>query len=113
MLFRSIDLNCCRQVQVEIRNADRYPGTVSLELYVMATDSPGSPSLSLGTLPVQSAPDLKADPVQPVPELLQFSIPEDEALDACNELKVVFRRDRSRADKSARVAIERFVLVPK
>jgi hypothetical protein len=34
-------------------------------------------------------------------------------LTACDELKVVFKRDRSRQDKSARVAIDRFVLVPK
>jgi len=112
-LDQPIDLNCCSQVQVEIRNADRYPGTVSLELVAMATDSPGAPAVSLGTAQVQSAPDLKSDPVAAVPEMLQFSISEDEALGACNELKVVFRRDRSRADKSARVAIERFVLVPK
>jgi hypothetical protein len=112
-LDQPIDLNCCRQVQVEIRNADRYPGTVSLELYAMATDSPGAPATSLGSAQVHSAPDLKRDPVAAVPEILEFTITEDEALAACNELKVVFRRDRSRADKSARVAVERFVLVPK
>jgi len=112
-LDQPIDLNCCSQVQVEVRNADRYPGTVTLELFAMATDSPGAPSISLGSAQVQSVPDLKRDPVAAVPETLQFAISADEALDACNELKVVFRRDRSRADKSARVAVERFVLVPK
>ena len=30
----------------------------------------------------------------------------------CTELKVTFRRAKVRADKSARIAIERFVLVP-
>jgi hypothetical protein len=79
----------------------------------MATDSPGAPSRSLGSAAVQSVPNLKSDPVTAVPETLQFAIPSEEALEACNEFKVVFRRDRSRADKSARVAIERFVLVPK
>ena len=112
-LDEPIDLNCCSQVQVEIRNADRYPGTISLELFVMANDPPGSVSRSLGSAPVQSVPDLNRDPVAAVPETLQFAISEEDALNACNELKVVFRRDRSRADKSARVAIERFVLVPR
>ena len=112
-LDQPIDLHCCSQVQVEIRNADRYPGTVSLELFVMAGDEPGAPSRSLGTMQVQSAPNLNADPVAAVPETLRFPITEDAALAACDELRVVFRRERSRADKSARVSIERFVLVPK
>jgi len=110
-LDQPIDLNCCTEVQVEVRNADRYPGTVSIELYAMAADSPGA--VSLGSAQVRSTPDLKKDPVSAVPETLQFTIPEGEAPEACTELKVVFRRDRSRADKSARVAVERFVLVPK
>lgn len=112
-LDQPIDLNCCSAVQLEIRNADRYPGTVVLELYAMATGSPGAPAKSLGTAPVESVPDLKKDPVAAVAETLQFAISEDAALDACTELKVVFRRDRTRADKSARVAVERFILVPK
>ncbi|HEY2014060.1 MAG TPA: hypothetical protein VGH38_11205 [Bryobacteraceae bacterium] len=111
-LDQPVDLHCCNKVQVEIWNADRYPGTVWLEVFAMTADSSDA-AQSLGTAQVQSTPDLKSDPVRAVSETLEFAIPAEETLDACTELKVVFRRDRSRQDKSAKVAIERFVLVPK
>jgi len=63
----------------------------------------------LGTAPVTSTPDLRADPVVAVPETLDFPI---SGGGSCTELKVTFRRARSRVDKSARIAIERFLLVP-
>jgi hypothetical protein len=96
-----IDLSCCRSVKVEIWNADRFPGTVSLELF--CNDH------RLGAAPVRSVPDLQRDPLVAVPETLEIPAP---AGGSCRELKVSFRRDRSRADKSARIAIDRFVLVP-
>jgi hypothetical protein len=100
-LDEPIDLSCCRALRVEIWNADRFPGTVALELY--ADDR------LLGSMPVRSAPDLQRDPIVAAPESLEFPIT---AGGMCTELKVTFRRARTRADKSARIAIERFVLVP-
>jgi hypothetical protein len=97
-----VDLGCCSRVRVEIWNADRYPGTVTLEL--LADDT------SLGTAPVNSRPDLDRDPIVAVPEPLDFRIPP--GIRPVRELKVVFRRNRTRADKSARIAIDRFVLLP-
>jgi hypothetical protein len=96
-----LDLSCCSGIRVEIWNADRYPGTVSLVLY--ADDRP------LGTAPVRSTPDLQRDPVTAVPESIDFRI---SGAAQCKELKVTFHRERQRADKSARIAIERFVLLP-
>ena len=100
-LDEPIDLSCCRMVRIEIWNADRYPETVALEL--SADDK------LIGSAPVRSTPDLRADPVIAVPETLDFPI---SGGGSCTELKVTFRRARSRADKSARIAIERFLLVP-
>ncbi len=100
-LDEPIDLSCCHAVRIEIWNADRYPGTVALELY--ANDK------LLGSTPVRSTPDLQRDPVVAVAETLEFPI---SAAVLCTELKVTFRRARARGDKSARIAIERFVLVP-
>jgi hypothetical protein len=97
-----IDLRCCSRVRVEIWNADRFPGTVSLDLF--------ADGRFLGNAPVRSSPDLKRDPVIAVPETLDFSTAN--AWGPCKELKVVFRRARLRMDKSARIAIERFVLTP-
>jgi len=100
-LDEPVDLSCCSAMRVEIWNADKYPGTVTLELY--ANDK------LLGAAPVRSMPDLQRDPVVAAPETLDFPITSGVM---CTELKVTFRRARIRADKSARIAIERFVLVP-
>ena len=108
-----IALNCCSRLQIEIANADRYPGTVALELVLSDSESARRMSVSLGKAPVTSAPDLTKDPVMAVRETLDFNVPAAPALEEFDELKVVFHRDRSRMDKSAKIAIERFVLVPR
>jgi len=108
-LDEPIDLNCCVKIKVDIWNADRYPRTVGLELFAMQEGV----AKSYGLLPVTSTPQVSGESVVAVPETLEFTIPTEEAVTACDELKVVFRRDHGRNDKSARVAIERFVLVPK
>jgi hypothetical protein len=94
-----IDLSCCAEIQVAISNADRYPGTVELELILIKDAS----SHSLGSLLV---------PTRPM-ALLHFPIPRDSALHQFNEIEVVFHRDRVRIDRSARIAIESFVLTPR
>jgi hypothetical protein len=105
-----IDLACCRSVQVQIWNADRHPGTVSLDFFALDSDGSFPRSQYFGSARVKSIPDVKDEQVVAVPEILEFSIPPD-PLDHCMAFRVVFRRDRSRADKSARIAIERFTLV--
>jgi hypothetical protein len=113
MLEQSIDAACCGKIQIAILNADRYPGTVSLELLLVNNQFSVSATESLGQAPVLSSPDLKADTVAPVPETLDFMVPANGALSQFNEFQVVFRRARPRSDKSARVSIERFILVPR
>jgi hypothetical protein len=98
-LEHSIDLSCCSEIQIAISNADRYPGTVTLELILIDNGSPQS----LGTSPVPARPDA----------LLRFPVPAGSAIRQFNELEVVFHRDRVRIDRSARIAIERFVLTPR
>ena len=65
-LDEPIDLSCCRTLRVEIWNADKYSGTVALELYANDT--------SLGVLPVRSTPDLQREPLVAVMESLDFPI---------------------------------------
>jgi hypothetical protein len=72
---------------------------VTLELILLDNGSPQS----LGTSSVPARPDA----------LLRFSIPAGSAIRQFNELEVVFHRDRVRMDRSARIAIERFVLAPR
>lgn len=107
VLPQDIDLACCSLVQVDIRNADRIPNTVSLELFVI-----GDSTVSLGTQPVRTTPNLLVTPVQPVAETLSFQVPPVASL-VFREFKVVFHRFKTRQDKSARVAIQRFILQPR
>jgi hypothetical protein len=51
--------------------------------------------------------------VVPVPESLDFPIPANATLDSFNEFKIVFRRAFRRADKSAKLAVDRFILMPR
>lgn len=112
-LEQPIDIGWCGRIGVEIANADRFPGTVSLELVLSNTRFGATATESLGLAPVLSTPDLKADPVVPAAETLKFTVPAAGALTQFNEFQVIFRRARVRADKSARVAILRFVLSPR
>ena len=112
-LDQSVSLSCCSSIRLDIRNADRYPGTISLELVLIAGDQPGAPSLSLGHVNVASRPDVSQDPVKPVSETLDFPIPSTAPLDSFNEFRIVFLRARVRMDKSAKLAIDRFILIPR
>lgn len=109
-----IDLNCCSRVQVAIRNADRYPETVSLELVLVNTSVPHNPSVSLGRMMVNSTRRWKLyEKPATVDETLSFPIPARRSLRAFDEVKIVFLLDRARADAGARIAIDHFVLVPR
>ncbi len=107
-LDREIDLSCCAAIRVDVLNADKFPGTVTLELALI--HHAGTP-MRLGRAPIRSTPDLSGDPVVPVQETLEFRIPA--IAPVFDEFDVMFHRERSRADRSARIAIQRFVLVPR
>jgi hypothetical protein len=113
-LANLIDLNCCSRLQIAIRNADRYPETVSLELVLVNTTVPHNPSVSLGRMMVTSTRPWKLyeKPVT-VEETLSFPIPAHRSLREFDEVKIVFLLDRARADDGARIAIDHFVLVPR
>ena len=109
-----IDLDCCSRIQIAIRNADRYPDTVSMELVLVNTALRGKPSLSLGTLTVKSTrPWRLYEERRPASETLNFAVPTHASIRRFDELMVVFRLDASRADAGPKIAIDRFVLVPR
>lgn len=110
-LDQLVDLRCCRAIQLIIRNADHFPGTVTVELVLLNSEMPRPYSQSLGQAVVTSKPDLTKDPVVPVTETLEFTMPAQPTLEAFDEFKVLFHRAHQRVDKSARVAIDRFVLI--
>jgi len=110
-LEQDIDISCCSRIEVSVLNADRYPKSVSLELILH--ELPGREAQSLGIEPVESVPNLESDPVKPVGETLSFQVPPEPAVREFNEMTVVYHRMNMRKDKSARIAIDRFILVPR
>jgi hypothetical protein len=110
-LDQPIDTSCCGAIRLEIWNADLYPGTVRMELYLADRQSPDRLFEFVGSAPVLTAPNPLAEPMKAVPETLTFVMPPAPRMKLFDLFRVVFRRDRSRADKSARIAIDRFVLV--
>jgi hypothetical protein len=46
-------------------------------------------------------------------QTLQFFVPSSGSLDEFNEFQVNFIRDPQRMDASAKIAIERFILIPR
>jgi len=109
-----IELACCGRIQLTIRNADPYSETVSLELILVNSTLPGKPSQSLGRVMVKSKRTWNIDGQQPpTHETLNFAIPANPAIHRFDEVKVVFRLDAFRADDGAKIAIDRFVLVPR
>ncbi len=107
-LDRELDLSCCRQINIEVLNADKHPATITLELAMI--DHAGPP-IRFGSAAIRSLPDLTQDPIIPVAETLEFQVPLNAAM--FDEFDVIFHRDRSRIDRSARISIQRFVLVPR
>jgi hypothetical protein len=99
-----VEIKCCSEIQLAIQNTDQYPGTISLELILIDLTAATNPAQSLGAIAAGS-PSLSV-------QLLRFPIPRVAAIGKFDEFKVVFRRAQLRADRSARIAIERFVLVP-
>jgi len=111
----SIDLSCCREIQIAISNADTYMGTVSLELILVNTILVHRPSQPLGTALVKSRPGWTFYGDQPPaqPETLIFAIPTTTGLHSFDEITIRFKLDAPRTDTGAKIAIERFVFVPR
>jgi hypothetical protein len=109
-----LDMSCCTRIGVGILNADRSPGSISIELTLTNLRLPGEPSQSLGRLPVTSKPQGAAEAdVQPVPEMLSFPMPISPTIRQFDAATVRFIRDGKHRVSSAKIAIERFTLVPR
>ncbi len=106
-----IDLDCCREIRVEIENNDPIAGSVSVELILVNTREGQEGEVSLGRAPVTSRP--QGGPDGTMRETLTFPIPTHASIRQFDELTLRFPRERFRMSRSAKVAIERFVLVPR
>jgi hypothetical protein len=113
-LDHAIDLSCCGAIRISLMNQDRYPGTVSLEMILSDSGEPSRLNQSLGRIQVSSRPQRRPfTSLLPVPETLTFDIPAGTRLRAFDEIQVIFHREMMRVDRSARMSIEEFVLIPR
>jgi hypothetical protein len=110
-LGKLLNLECCSAIRIEIRNADPFRDTVDLELVLINTREGQQGSQTLGRAPVESVPESPSG--APVKETLTFPIPPHPSIARFDELAIRFPRRYPRADRSAKIAIDRFVLVPK
>ncbi len=102
-LGRLIDVSACSRIDIAIRNADIFVGSLSMELILVNTTLTNHPSQSLGAVAV-------GDQKQ---ETLSFKIPPSPMIQQFDELTIRFPRKYYRATRSAKIAIERFFLVPR
>jgi hypothetical protein len=107
----TLDASRYRAIQLVFENADPFPGTVSIVLKIRNTADPAQPAQSLGIQQV-SGFNLAAASSRPSLETLIFRIPNTLKNHKFDELVVSFYLKGPRADKSARIAIDRFRLVP-
>lgn len=108
-LGRLIDISACSRIDIMVRNADGYPGSILLELILENTTLPPLHWQSLGVQPVVSRPGGG----NPMLETLSFKIPTHAAILQFDELTIRFHRAPNRSTRSAKVAIDRFFLVPR
>jgi hypothetical protein len=107
----TLDATRYRAIQLLVENADPFPGTVSIVLKIRDTTDPAQPAQSLGIQQV-SGFNLRTTSSTPTLQTLIFRIPNTLKTHKFDELVVSFYLQGARADKSARIAIEGFRLVP-
>lgn len=94
---RIIDLRCCSRIQVQVRNNDRYPGTVRMEL--LLSDTRNLWTISLGRQELRTTQRFRLYAVS-------GAEPFDEAI-------VRFHLNPARERRAAKIAVEAFVFVPR
>jgi hypothetical protein len=98
---RTIDMSCCSAIGVAIESGERYVGTVNLELELRNSTIADAPWYTLGELPVGRAAS----------QTLKFPLPARLRAGMFDEIQVLFHLLQPRADRSARIALRRFLFL--
>jgi hypothetical protein len=114
VLDKSIDLACCREIEIAITNADIRPGRISLGLILTDSTSPDKPSRNLGSRPIASSEPANI-PLnrEPIKEVLRFPIPRSSTTHRFNEITIVYIPTPERARGGAKVSIQSLTLTPR
>jgi hypothetical protein len=109
-----VNLACCSQIQVVIDNAEVGSHAIALELAVADSDHPGKAEHVVGTKAVPlHAPAESGKESANTQEVMTFDIPAAMVANNFNELIIRFRRGYRWNVASSRIAIKRFVFIPR
>jgi hypothetical protein len=103
-LPKPIELACCGAVEVMLAVRDSEPETVQVELVLVHHAQTGQARQSLGVQPLP--------PPARAPAGVRFTVPRPAEIASFDEILVWFHLQEPRQGRSARLAIERFNLVP-
>jgi len=108
-LSRRIELGCCGRIEVAVLNGDIVADSLEMEVRLTDVTAKGSPSLSLGRMPITSI----AGDGAPSRENVGFKIPPAAPITHFDEIVVEFHLQPIRASRSPKIAIERFLFYPR
>jgi hypothetical protein len=113
-LAQPVELGCCGEMQVTVRNGDNRRGRIDVGVLLTDSTVAGRPTMDLGIKPIVSTePQNFSIKVNPVHEDLTFAIPAGRGIRKFDEITVFFFPDEQRSTLGARVGIEQFELMPK
>lgn len=109
----AIDLGCCSAINLVVRNADKHEGAIVLELWVRKRGTPATALHYLGTTTIPSSDKplaMRGPEIQD--ESVRFPVPPSMDGIQFDEITVVMRGARERAQFGAQVGLRKFVLEP-
>jgi hypothetical protein len=105
-----IELDCCSRIEVEVRNADAFPGTIAVELLLNDSTAPLIHPTSLG---MAVAGELESFQQKSRDVTLSYAIPEFPPIPAFNSITFRFYPNARRRTVSPRIAIRDLTLIPR
>lgn len=112
-LPNSIAIDCCKQIDLALTNADNLPGLIEVEVLLTDTSTPTHHTQDLGEHAIQSSQPAHFALVRaPVNETLHFAIPSGK-LRRFNEITVIFLPSDERALGGSKVSLQNFTLIPR
>ena len=113
-LGTSIDLTCCSEIRVAIKNGDNRPGHIALGIVLTDSESPGKRSQYLGEQSViSSEPAHFSIKSSPTSEVLKFQVPIHAKIRRFDEITIIVFPDAERSVEGAKINIQEFELLPR
>lgn len=111
-LYQPMETAKLGEVQIDMQDADTFPGTVSVELVLVDTGTWDHPAQSLGIRPL-TAPVVIENARNSHSENINFAVPEHPRCLEFNQMRLIFRLDPSRSRQAAAIAVQSFTLRPR